>query len=395
MGGRHLRASTTGADLGHVGDASLRQHGVRATHARRRPAVRLAMAKRLGIDLRQKPVASIGLGPLRRLAAADGRRVRDVCCGRDLRAADGDHEGRAPGREGRPSAGWGEPDAKRALSEAVAAKVTDILVQNALYGTGAGSGDGIHATAGKTGTTEDHADAWYVGYTRDLSTAVWMGYPRGEIPMVSVHGQTVAGSTFPVPIWHPYMSAAEWRRPARPFLEPSRRLRTASSRMTTGATPHTRRLRQQRGRGRGRGRGAGASTPTAGRRRLRPGRRRSRIRVAVAPAPRRAAGQAAGSTSPRSPLGLRRCRRRPTSSRLTRARAGARAVEPLEAEDVGLDVAAGRVLAEDARSAVDLPPFPSSAMDGFALRAADAPGTLPVVARIAAGPAGAAPSRGG
>jgi molybdopterin molybdotransferase len=34
---------------------------------------------------------------------------------------------------------------------------------------------------------------------------------------------------------------------------------------------------------------------------------------------------------------------------------------------------------------VDLPPFASSAMDGFALRASDTPGTLPVVARIAAG----------
>ncbi len=60
-------------------------------------------------------------------------------------------------------------------------------------------------------------------------------------------------------------------------------------------------------------------------------------------------------------------------------------VRPLEAEDVPLEDAAGRVLAEDARSAVDLPPFPASAMDGFALRAADAPGTLPIVARIAAG----------
>src|SRR5207237_5017894 len=36
-------------------------------------------------------------------------------------------------------------------------------------------------------------------------------------------------------------------------------------------------------------------------------------------------------------------------------------------------------------AAVDLPPFPSSAMDGFALRSADTPGTLPVVARVAAG----------
>jgi molybdopterin molybdotransferase len=43
------------------------------------------------------------------------------------------------------------------------------------------------------------------------------------------------------------------------------------------------------------------------------------------------------------------------------------------------------VTAEQARSAVDLPPFPSSAMDGFALRAEDTPGSLPVVARVAAG----------
>jgi len=58
---------------------------------------------------------------------------------------------------------------------------------------------------------------------------------------------------------------------------------------------------------------------------------------------------------------------------------------PLPPERVPLEEAAGRVLAEPARAAVDLPPFASSAMDGYALRAADAPGTLPVVARIAAG----------
>src|SRR5207237_1733893 len=52
---------------------------------------------------------------------------------------------------------------------------------------------------------------------------------------------------------------------------------------------------------------------------------------------------------------------------------------------VRLTEAAGRVLAEPASALVDLPPFPSSAMDGFALRAADTPGRLPVVERIAAG----------
>lgn len=60
-------------------------------------------------------------------------------------------------------------------------------------------------------------------------------------------------------------------------------------------------------------------------------------------------------------------------------------VEVLEAEDVALEDAPGRVLAEPALAAVDLPSFPASAMDGFALRAADAPGTLPIVARVAAG----------
>ena len=60
-------------------------------------------------------------------------------------------------------------------------------------------------------------------------------------------------------------------------------------------------------------------------------------------------------------------------------------VSPLSAETVGVEHAAGRVLAEDACAAVDLPPFRSSAMDGFAVRAEDTPGTLPVSFRVAAG----------
>jgi molybdopterin molybdotransferase len=57
----------------------------------------------------------------------------------------------------------------------------------------------------------------------------------------------------------------------------------------------------------------------------------------------------------------------------------------LPSERVPLLAAAGRVLAEPAAARVDLPPFDSSAMDGFAVRSADTPGRLPVVARIAAG----------
>lgn len=60
-------------------------------------------------------------------------------------------------------------------------------------------------------------------------------------------------------------------------------------------------------------------------------------------------------------------------------------VRPLESEPVAVADAAGRYLAEDVTARVDLPPFPSSAMDGFAVRAADVPGRLPVAFRIAAG----------
>ena len=60
-------------------------------------------------------------------------------------------------------------------------------------------------------------------------------------------------------------------------------------------------------------------------------------------------------------------------------------VEPLGAETVAASDAAGRVLAAAAAARVDLPPFRSSAMDGYALRSADTPGRLPVAFRIAAG----------
>ena len=63
-------------------------------------------------------------------------------------------------------------------------------------------------------------------------------------------------------------------------------------------------------------------------------------------------------------------------------------IDPLPSERVPLRQAAGRVLAEPASAVVDLPPFRSSAMDGFALRSADtlsAPVELSIVARIAAG----------
>jgi molybdopterin molybdotransferase len=62
-------------------------------------------------------------------------------------------------------------------------------------------------------------------------------------------------------------------------------------------------------------------------------------------------------------------------------------VRPLGVEDVAVEESLGRVVREPARAVVDLPPFPSSAMDGFAVRAAETPGEVPVAFRVAAGSA--------
>ena len=64
------------------------------------------------------------------------------------------------------------------------------------------------------------------------------------------------------------------------------------------------------------------------------------------------------------------------------------AVRPLGPERLDLLAARGRVLADDLRSGRDLPPWDNSAMDGFAVRAADcaaAGAALSVVAEIPAG----------
>jgi molybdopterin molybdotransferase len=61
------------------------------------------------------------------------------------------------------------------------------------------------------------------------------------------------------------------------------------------------------------------------------------------------------------------------------------AMRPLGAERVTLTEAYGRVLAEEVQARADIPPHDNSAMDGFALRAAEAPGPLLIAGEVAAG----------
>ena len=70
--------------------------------------------------------------------------------------------------------------------------------------------------------------------------------------------------------------------------------------------------------------------------------------------------------------------------------------QPLDAEWVPTAFAAGRVLAQTVRASLDLPPFPNSSMDGYAVRAADvhaaSPATPAVLTVIGDIPAGTVPS---
>lgn len=71
------------------------------------------------------------------------------------------------------------------------------------------------------------------------------------------------------------------------------------------------------------------------------------------------------------------------------------AVTPLSSEAVELEAAAGRILAAPVVATRPLPGFDNSAMDGYAVRSAELPATLPVVAVVAAGASpGTAPPSG-
>ena len=61
------------------------------------------------------------------------------------------------------------------------------------------------------------------------------------------------------------------------------------------------------------------------------------------------------------------------------------AVVPLGSEEVAIGTARGRVLAEDVAAAHDVPPFANSAMDGFAVRAADGLAERTIVGESRAG----------
>ena len=97
------------------------------------------------------------------------------------------------------------PKGDRAVSEATAFLVTDMLSDVINGGTGwQARRVGFTApAAGKTGTTNDYRDAWFVGYTPTLATGVWVGYDRPRTIIAGGYAATLA-----VPLWGRFMAAA-------------------------------------------------------------------------------------------------------------------------------------------------------------------------------------------
>ena len=178
------------------------------------------MAQRLGVRTALPPYPSVGLGaaavsPLEMASAyatlAAGGVYSKPMAIRKVVLSNGKVD---------DEAGWGTVERKRVLGPAIAWEVTRILEENVLQGTGTAAYFGRPA-AGKTGTTDNHADAWFCGYTPNLMTTVWVGYPQAQIPMLSVHGISVAGGTFPAEIWHRFMADALKYTPRYDWTEPN------------------------------------------------------------------------------------------------------------------------------------------------------------------------------
>lgn len=109
------------------------------------------------------------------------------------------------------------PVTTQAMSPAAAFVTTEMLKDVLSYGTAKGLAafGRTHASAGKTGTTDDYMDAWFVGYTPGLVAGVWVGHDRPRSG-----GKGFTGGAIAAPIWERFMKMTVGMRPAEDFARP-------------------------------------------------------------------------------------------------------------------------------------------------------------------------------
>ncbi len=107
------------------------------------------------------------------------------------------------------------PPKQRALSEAEAYILTDMLKSVVKDGTGRGAQALRRPIAGKTGTSNEARDAWFAGFSTEMACVVWAGYDD-RTPL----GPGETGGVTALPSFVEFMRGAHQGLPATDFPVP-------------------------------------------------------------------------------------------------------------------------------------------------------------------------------
>ena len=188
--------------------ARLRQHRLRAARSSTSaPKAVRETAELMGITT--KLDAYPGRGPrrpaARRVAARDGERLRHARVRRHPQRAEGDHEGRVPGRQVR------RPRRAQARARRSPTAWPTRSPRSSSRTCSAAPARPRRSAAPRPArrappTTSTTPGSWAT--RRTCPRRCGWAIPNALVEMRSVHGISVAGGTFPAPIWHDYMMVA-------------------------------------------------------------------------------------------------------------------------------------------------------------------------------------------
>ncbi|MER6317244.1 transglycosylase domain-containing protein [Streptomyces sp. NPDC001581] len=147
-------------------------------------------------------------------------------------------------KDGEKLPGFEPPKPQRAMDNAVADNITEVLQNVVKNGTGKEAKKLGRPAAGKTGTTDENKSAWFVGYTPELSTSVvlFRTDPNSQDrKLQSMNGvgaiPSIHGGDIPAEIWTQYMRDALKDAPIKQFPEPEDVGVTADSAGAPSPTP--------------------------------------------------------------------------------------------------------------------------------------------------------------
>jgi penicillin-binding protein 1A len=104
---------------------------------------------------------------------------------------------------------------RRALDEAEAYVMTNMLTSVIDHGTGARAKSLDRPLAGKTGTSSGPKDTWFAGYSTDIAAVTWVGFDDGQLL-----GPAEQGAVTALPAWMAFMKIAHEGRPRVDFPRP-------------------------------------------------------------------------------------------------------------------------------------------------------------------------------